>query len=344
MNKLVIVLLLAFVALACAKTSFSAVAKLKFDAFKLKYNKQYKSVDEEFMRYRIFRKNLKRVAKLNLKTNGRNNFGVTKFSDLTPSEFSHLYLMPKRPLPVKQPEQIMDPKEYLLPDGAPSSWDWRTNGLVNGVSAITPVYNQGQCGSCWAFSATEQIESMNFLQGTAKHNGRPWNLSMQQIVDCCTQAYGCQGGWTYVAYQYVESAGGLDPLSVYPYDAETGNCKFIPADVDADISSWKYISQNDNEAGMRDYIGGSGPLSICVDASSWQFYQGGVLANCGQQIDHCVQLVGYGQQQGEEAWTVRNSWGTDWGVQGYIYLLYGQNTCALGDVATTVHGLSVNKY
>jgi C1A family cysteine protease len=330
--------LLAFVALVSAKSSFNTLAHTEFAVFKEKYNKEYKSVDEEFMRYRIFRKNLKRIAKLNLRSKGRNNFGVTKFTDLTPSEFSHMYLMPKRPKPVIREEDVLN-FTTQAPE-LPAQWDWRTDGLKGGVSCITKVYNQGQCGSCWAFSATEEIESMTFLQTSGASS--PDNLSMQQIVDCCTAAYGCQGGWTYVAYQYVEQAGGLDSLASYPYTAQNGQCEFNKANVEAKISSWKYVTQSENEGTMKQFAATTGPMSICVDASSWQFYQGGVLSNCGNQIDHCVQITGYSTQQGVEAWNVRNSWGTDWGVSGYIYLEYGQNTCALADVVTTVTGTELN--
>jgi C1A family cysteine protease len=328
-------LVIAFVVLAASapsKQAFEKLSQTQFEAYKIKFAKKYKSVDEEAMRLKIFRQNLKRVAKMNMNTKGRNNFGITQFSDLTPSEFSHLYLMPHRPLPEIKPEQVLQFNKTAV--NAPASWDWRTNGLRNGVSAITAVYNQGQCGSCWAFSATEQTESMEFLQNTQL--AQPHHLSMQQVVDCDTQAYGCDGGWTYVAYEYIMSAGGYDSLSSYPYTAVDGSCAFNPSNVEATISNWKYITQNQDEETMKSYVGSTGPISICVDASSWQFYNGGVLSSCGTSIDHCVHLVGYGTVQGTAAWIVRNSWGTSWGVSGYIYLEYGQDTCALAQVATTV--------
>jgi len=327
-------LVIAFVILASAapsKQAFEKLSQTQFEAYKIKFAKKYKSSDEEQMRLKIFRQNLKRVAKMNLNTKGRNNFGVTQFSDLTPSEFSHLYLMPKRPIPEIKPEQVLQLNNSLK---APASFDWRSQGLRNGVSCITAIYNQGQCGSCWAFSATEETESMEFLQNSQL--AAPHHLSMQQVVDCDTQAYGCDGGWTYIAYEYIMSAGGYDSLSSYPYTAQDGTCAFNPSNVEATISNWKYVTQNQNEGTMRDFVGTTGPLSICVDASSWQFYNGGVLTTCGQSIDHCVQIVGYGNIQGTEAWIVRNSWGTSWGVNGYIYLEYGQNLCALADVVTTV--------
>jgi len=321
-----------FVAYAAANSEFENLAQNQYLSFKTKFNKVYKSDDEEKMRFTIFKNNLKRVAKMNLNSKGQNNFGVTKFSDLTPSEFSHLYLMPKRPSPEITADKVLE--QNYTGVSIPAAWDWRTDGLKGGVSAITAVYNQGQCGSCWAFSATEEIESMEFLQGNA--GASPKHLSMQQIVDCDTQAYGCNGGWTYVAYEYVMSAGGQDSLASYPYTAVDGSCAYNPANVEAKLSGWKYVTQNQNEATMKDFVGTTGPASICVDAASWQFYQGGVLSTCGTSIDHCVQLVGYGTSSGLNTWIVRNSWGTDWGLSGYILLEYGKNMCAMADVVTTV--------
>jgi len=325
-------LVLAIALVYCAPAPQDKFTTSQFQAFKVKFAKNYKSDDEESMRLRIFKSNLKRVAKMNLNSKGQNNFGVTQFSDLTPSEFSHLYLMPKRPTPIITDDQVLKVNKSAV--DIPSAWDWRTDGLKNGQSCITAVYNQGQCGSCWAFSATEQTESMDFLQGNA--GTTPYHLSMQQVVDCDTKAYGCNGGWTYIAYEYIEKAGGYDSLASYPYTAEDGTCKFDKTNVQAKITGWKYLTRLRDEKVIKEYIGTNGPASICVDASSWQFYNGGVLKTCGTELDHCVQLVGYATIDGVDAWVVRNSWGTSWGVAGYIYLEYGHNMCGLADVITTV--------
>jgi len=300
----------------------------------LKHKKAYKSTEEEEIRFSIFKKNLKRIAKMNLESKGGNNFGITQFSDLTISEFSHLYLMPKRPIPDITESSVL--KTNYTNVKIPEQWDWRVDGLVNGVSCITPVKNQGQCGSCWAFSATEENESMNFLE---KNSGsKPKLLSVQQIVDCDTKAYGCDGGWTYVAYEYIMSAGGQDSMDSYPYTAKDGQCKFKQDDIEAKIDAWNYVTKDKDETVMKNFIGTTGPLSICVDASSWQFYSGGVLKTCGKAIDHCVQLVGYTKSDGVEAWIVRNSWGESWGIKGYILLEYGKDMCAMAQVATTIKG------
>jgi cathepsin F len=333
MKFLLIALLICVVCTFAAKQDTEKFVQTQFESFKVKFMKNYKSNDEERMRFRIFKSNLKRIAKLNAESLGQNNYGITKFADLTPSEFSHMYLMPHRPLPEIRDDQVLDTSN-LKNITLPAAWDWRKDGLRGGQSCITAVYNQGQCGSCWAFSATEETESMDFLQGNA--GAEPYHLSIQQVVDCDTQAYGCDGGWTYVAYEYIMKAGGYDSGASYPYTAQDGTCKFDKSHVQARITGWKYVTSTKDEAVMKQFIGTTGPASICVDASSWQFYNGGVIKSCGKSIDHCVHLVGYDKVDGVEAWVVRNSWGTSWGINGYLYLEYGKDTCAMAQVVTTV--------
>jgi len=297
----------------------------KFAEFQHKYQKVYTSNEEFQKRFQIFEKNMEKAEMLQKREKGTATYGVTKFSDLTDEEFSSQYLMPKfsasdmksGPLATFNSSWTVPPQQ--------SSFDWGSKG------AVTAVYNQGQCGSCWAFSATETIESYWFLAGNALTQ-----LSMQQIVDCDTTDQGCNGGWTYDAYQYVESAGGQEPLSDYPYTAEGGTCQFNSGDVLAKISGWSYVTQSKDETAMMTWVTNSGPLSICVDASSWSSYTGGVMSSCTDSLDHCVQLTGYGTYSGESAWNVRNSWGSDWGEQGYIYLLRGQDTCGCAEVVTVV--------
>jgi C1A family cysteine protease len=291
-----------------------------FMNFVTKYGKSYSDI-EFGNRFQIFRDNMARAAIQQAKEKGSAKYGVTKFSDLTPEEFQTHYLMPKelfKNRPPKDPKKLMKP---LKPVPMPDSFDWNDKG------AITPVKDQQQCGSCWAFSATETTESYHFLAG----HPLPV-LSPQQIVDCDTDSYGCNGGWTEHAFNYVISAGGLDTEASYPYTAQDGTCAWNPANSGASIKSWSYVTQNDDENAMQQSIYQTGPASICVDASSWSSYTGGVVTadNCGDNVDHCVQLTGFSTQDGTPAWNVRNSWNTDWGVNGYIYLARGSNTCDIG--------------
>lgn len=144
------------------------------------------------------------------------------------------------------------------------------------------------------------------------------------------------------AYKYVEKAGGLEDQADYPYSSgngRTGKCEFEEKDIVADITAGNYVGKNDEDTMMK-YVGTTAPLSICVDAKKWQNYKSGLFGPrlCGgTQIDHCVQIVGYDQDsKSYPFWNVRNSWNTDWGMDGYIQLTEGYNTCGLASEPTTV--------
>jgi len=288
------------------------------------YNKQY-ATDAVFQtKLSIFKQNLKRYAKLNEKSTGVVH-GPTKFSDMTHEEFQEKYLIKNFTSPLIRGESVNVAKT-LPRKPLPSSYSWVSKG------ATTGIYNQGQCGSCWAFSTTESIESMNFLSGKALIE-----LSMQQIVDCDTQDDGCNGGDPPTAYQYVIGAGGLESLADYPYTAQDGYCQFQSSLIARSISSWQYVTQSQNEQQMQQFTYSTGPPSVCVDASTWDSYQGGVYtsSDCGTQLDHCVQIVGWSVESGTNAWVVRNSWGTDWGYGGYLYVAIGEDACGIAQECTS---------
>jgi len=296
-------------------------AVAEFQAFEAKYSKVYSSEQERESRFLIFKDNKARAEQLN-KVQTTAQFGVTPFMDQTPEEFQSRLMNPKIPTTPKG-AKVAD--LFYAPQQLPTSFDWSMKG------ALTPVKNQEQCGSCWAFSATEEIESVAFLSGSYPLDV----LSPQQIVDCDTTCYGCDGGWPYDAYAYIVSTGGIESESDYPYAGVDENCMFNSADVEVQITGWEYVTQNENETQMQYYLYNYAPLSICVDADVWQYYTGGVIgANCGDSIDHCVQLTGYTTFDNINSWIVRNSWGTDWGYAGYLYLQMGQDTCAMAQVVT----------
>jgi hypothetical protein len=320
------VLALLFVSLVLAKEVIPRDVYRQFVEFENKYEKRYATTAERDGRIRVFAENLRLVAQMNQVHDGA-VFGVTKFMDLTPEEFKATYL---RALPR---ENISEDAVYhqINPanGAAPASKDWRTV-----TDVITPVKNQEQCGSCWAFSATEAIESAWVQAGNPQAI-----LGPQQIVDCDTMDGGCNGGRTETAYKYVIEAGGQETEQDYPYKAVNGACKFHDSEVAAKISSWKYVCTNpaDELTTMLDYVGNIGPVSVCVDAAPWQYYNGGVLKSCGMQVDHCVQVVGYDTVSGSDVWITRNSWGADWGESGYIMILRGKNLCDIaGDVTVPI--------
>jgi len=222
---------------------------------------------------------------------------------------------------------------FNLPDSnvdIPASFDWREQT----PNPVTPIKDQGQCGSCWAFSAVEEIESVWILTG---HNVSI--LSPQQVVDCDTGSDGCNGGDPSTAYAYVMKVGGLESESAYPYTGKNGKCEATGVKI-ATITSWAAAIVRKNETELQNVLAQIAPLSICADASTWSSYTGGVLTKCPflTELDHCIQLTGYGTDSttGLDYWTVRNSWGTDWGLEGYIQIVRGKNMCGIADEVTVV--------
>jgi len=302
-----------------------------FQQWSTQHGKVYETADETSIRFDNFKETVKRINTNNAYTEMRGSgavFGLNKFSDMTPDEFAEKVLMtPFTPVAAEHKE-----KNMLLPRvTAPDTFDWRNKG------AVTAVKDQGQCGSCWAFSVTENIESVWILAKGLNNETLP-PLAPQQIVDCDPSDLGCDGGNPPTAYDYVQSAGGLDDEKDYPYTAQDGTCAFKSSAVVAKITGYKYATSGDEDT-MKDNLASWAPLSICVDARYWQDYQSGVMTEwqCDWivQLDHCVQAVGYDTTASTPFWIVRNSWGADWGENGYIRLQYGTNTCGLTQESTT---------
>jgi len=296
----------------------------------------YATEIETIGRFSIFTANLRLAEErnkrgaLNAKKGQKaERHGVTKFMDLTPEEFSAKYkgLTPSKH---KWGHPKMHPNVGNVSANA-KSIDW------NQLGALTPIKNQGQCGSCWAFSATQQLESQYFQKyGTLKQ------LSPQQITSCDTTCNGCGGGNPIEAWGYVSGFGGQEPNADYPYTSgttgQTGACKSKQADVVEDVGSTYTLiaSQPSQESNMLAQIQDS-PMSICVDAQLWQTYQGGVItatSGCGTSIDHAVQATGY--NSAGNYWIIRNSWGESWGENGFVWVEYGANVCGLTDQAAIV--------
>lgn len=216
-------------------------------------------------------------------------YGVTKYSDWSAEE--RKTLLPgvrfpdaraaARPTPADQ-QQL---SQVLA--AVPRNFDWRT------VGAITRVRNQGtKCGSCWAFSTMQTVESFWFL---AKR-GNLTELSAQQLVSCDADDDNCHGGFPISGYRYISKAGGLEAEKTYPYVSGLGDvppCAFNQSRVAAKIDGFSWAESGGNEANLVQALVGNGPLSICIDAHNWPDYKSGVITSCGTWIDHCVQLVGY---------------------------------------------------
>jgi len=296
--------------------------------WKATHDKVY-AQDEEPIRFQNFLASIQRIANLNAKATSA-KFALNKFSDMSSAEFRAFYLLKNPILTNKTAPRTFIPvnKDNDLPD----TFDWRPKG------AVTAVKDQQQCGSCWAFSATENIESIWMLKnGRNVSNMAP--LSPQQIVDCDSYDDGCDGGNPPTAYQYVIEAKGMDTNADYPYTGTDGNCAFNANKVYAKITNWAYACNYWEEDTLRAALVQNGPPSICVDAANWQDYQSGVMTayECAwvNMLDHCVQAVGYDMTASTPFWIVRNSWSTGWGENGYIRLEYGHNSCGLTNEASS---------
>merc|ERR1712010_95912 len=296
-----------------------------FKSFVTTYNKSYTDAAEFEYRLSVFNQTLKIIQERNAE--GEAEHGINKFADLTRDEFRAMYLgyTPEHRSSDPETEELAP----TLNTSSVSSVDWRTKGV------LTPVKDQAQCGSCWAFSATEQIETNWKMAGNELVS-----LSPQQIVSCDKKDDGCNGGNTETAYAYVVKAGGLDTEAAYPYTSgkgKTGKCKVKKAKEVAKIKGFTTVSKSrTGEKKMVTQIQKS-PISVCVDAEKWQTYKKGIIGkSCGTQLDHCVQAVGLNTDGAQSYWIVRNSWNTDWGVSGYIYVKEGINACGIAKDATIV--------
>jgi len=286
---------------------------MEFNNWKVKYGKTYVNAQEELYRLKVYIEN-----QLWIKENQGEEFTleINQFGDLTREEFRAMYLGYKYVVQDARPnERVID-----MPAG-------EVNQTVNWVSLsdTSPIYNQGQCGSCWSFSATEGIESAYSVYDNVHPTPQ---LSMEQLVQC-SSAYGnqgCNGGLMTDAFQYVQK-NPLNTFANYPYTSGTGvtgTCNDnLAAAGKYGISGFATVPAGNC---TQLYIANNlQPISIAVDASTWSYYKSGIFSLCGTQLDHGVQLVGYVMGQ---YWLVRNSWGASWGENGYIQLRWG-NTCGL---------------
>jgi len=318
---------------AFAPLIFPNAHETQFLQFMHDYNRTYVGLEFQ-QRLSIFVENLAEIETLN-KLEGSEVFGVGKFADMSKEEFKkRLGYRRSNSSDVSRNFPVRIPTISSLP----SSFDWRDK------NAVTAVKDQGDCGSCWAFSTVEEVESRWFLNGNTMRVFSP-----QQIVSCDKRDLGCDGGDTLTAYKYIEEAGGLTLERDYPYKSgdsgNTGRCeerkvKIVGGSVKS--KEWATPSCDTGRCNHQDEdllaknLVEKGPVSICVNAERWQHYKRGVMssASCGSHaaddLDHCVQLVGFS----DDYWMVRNSWNTDWGVEGYIHLKMGGNTCGVADEAT----------
>jgi len=311
-------LVVALVLLGCV--AVSAMSRgYTYEMYMREFQKPVRSEEDYAIRKAIFQTNLDIMVAHNEDKSQTYTMEVNKFMDFTPAElrsftgYNAAQAQARRA--AMQADEYRAPVNHMSIDQLPTSVDWRTKGI------ISTVKDQGSCGSCWAFGATESIEST-----VAQDTGKLLTLSTQNVVSCapnpnhCGGTGGCSGSTAELAFDYVQGHG-IASEADYPYKAQTGTCNESIKKIAHIVSFVKLIENNYTD--IMAALANTGPLAVNVDAMPWFSYGSGIFTGCGfNQIDinHVVQLVGYGTENGMDYWIVRNSWGSGWGEKGYIRL------------------------
>jgi len=297
----------------------SAAPPASYDMLWKEFQGQWPKVyvrEEEDYRFSVFKKNVDKMAEENAKGNSY-RLGLTEFSDMTEDEFASKYLTGYRS--DLRPFHL-ETVPWQSPNiTVPESIDWVTKG------GVTPVKNQGSCGSCWAFSSTGSLEGAYFVA-----TGKLVSLSEENLVQCDQVDSGCKGGLMDNAFGYVKSHG-IASEAAYPYTSGSGTrgtCKTSATPV---VTITGHVDVP-NEDALKQALALQ-PVSVAIEADKpvFQSYVGGVLdkPGCGTNLDHGVLVVGYGTDGGKDYWKVKNSWGASWGESGYIRLARGTNYCGI---------------
>jgi len=320
------VLALAALANAASRPAY----EVEFVSFMKSHAKTYSHGDFQ-TRFAIFRKNLDFVLAHDAEAKGF-TVAINKFSDLSSQEFAAMFNGFDNEAHLREMKSSVEANFHVANGAAPpDTQDWRSKG------AVTPIKDQGQCGSCYSFSSTGSMEATHFLSGQGSLVG----LSEQNLVDC-SQSYGnqgCRGGLMAYCFKYVKNNGGIDSEAFYPYEAQVGQCRFSADNVTTTIDGFKYIVSG-SESDLFNAIGTVQPISVAIDASwpSFQAYSGGVYyePQCSTyKLDHAVLAVGYGSANGTPYYLVKNSWGTNWGMKGYIWMSRDKsNNCGIATAAS----------
>ncbi|CAG2111140.1 unnamed protein product [Medioppia subpectinata] len=318
--------------------SFDAKSsRQQFEEFLTKYDKHYSNHTNEIeRRFKIFERNLMTIKLLNDNELGSAVYGVTPFADLSPHEFRQLHTGFRPDLHTRHSSAHMRPikAQQIRYTDLPKDFDWRnTSGVVSAVK------NQGMCGSCWAFSATGNVEGV-----AAIVTKKSVSLSEQELVDCDKLDQGCNGGLPTNAFKTIIDLGGIESESDYPYDGRNEKCHYNRSLSKLAIDS--YVVLPEDETALAQWLYKFGPISIGINANAMQFYFGGIshpmkwLCN-PNNLDHGVLIVGFGVgktkilHKTQPFWIIKNSWGPSWGEKGYYRVYRGDGTCGLNLMASS---------
>ncbi|KJE88433.1 cysteine proteinase 7 [Capsaspora owczarzaki ATCC 30864] len=351
---------LILVACVVAATLAEASTYDDFVAFKKQHDKLYASAEAEAKAFKNYQANLERIVELN-RANPGTTFGITRFADMSQSEFGHKILMAPR-APVVHEAARYAPK--LDVQDIPESFDWRQQ---LGGGAVRPVEDQGDLGTCWAFSTKENVEGQQFL----KHN-ISITLSAEQLVECDYNDCSGFGGWPYLSYQYIMKNYGLISDDQLPYcsglaygkpgfcwpclaspwnftmcgdesdynnscDTTRHSCGLVtPQNVKATVIDWFAVENNATQ--IQAQLMTTGPLSVLLNAGELSLYHSGIYSPmiCNPaNLDHAVLLVGWGVSGSKPYWIIKNSWGPTWGLDGYFWIGRGTNKCGIESTVTS---------
>jgi C1A family cysteine protease len=266
----------------------------------------FETAEEDMYRFEVFCANYKYIQDYNALDNGV-TLGLNQFAHLTNQEFAAWV----KGINSETVENLHNNLEFAEVSNIeiPTSWDWVTEG------AVTDIKNQEQCGGCWAFAAAAVMEGFEYIK-----NKNLESLSPQQLIDCTKTCEGCNGcDNLYNALAYT-AASGIESLADYPITDETGTCKYNSADVVVKNQAYQNVQPKSVTALQTAIYQQPTIVGIEASQSVFQLYKSGIIGgNCGTQVDHAVTAVGYGVN-GTAAFLIKNSWGTTWGMQGYVYI------------------------